>query len=102
MAKEKEIPADEKKFKEDSAKGLLVKLNDTSFGRIEKNKIVVYVSKNKKWLKIKEIKVKPKDFKFPSEVNAIFSTEDGYIYFFRKYKYCKRKLNDKNEVYFKI
>ena len=55
-----------------------------------------------KWKKRRPLPIKKFGYNFPPNINAVFESKDKYFYFIRKDKYCKRKLNDKSEVFLQL
>ena len=59
---------------------------------------IPYEFKKQKWFKRKPIPLIKSKYKLPPNTNAVFESNDGYYYFIRKDKYCKRRLEDKQRV----
>ena len=59
---------------------------------------IPYEFKKQKWFKRKPIPLIKSRYKFPPNTNAVFESNDGYYYFIRKDKYCKRRLEIKQRV----
>ena len=97
------LPEDTGDISEDSeqyVKGAFFKLKDDFFVQIFNDKLVTYQVKNNQWYKTRPVPVRKSEYNFPSNINAVFVSFDGYFYFIRKDKYCKRKLEDKDGVSF--
>ena len=82
----------------DLSNGAIIKLNETSYVKIIKDKMIFYLYKNKRWVKTRPILIKKTKFKFPSDINASFESINVMYFFIRKDKYCRRRINDNNEV----
>ena len=66
--------------------------------RIFNNKMIFYAPQKDGWVKTRPISVKKTKFQFPSDINAVFESNEGYFYFFRNDYYCKKRLNDNKQV----
>ena len=75
--------------------GAVIRLNETFYAKIVLNKVIFYLIKNKRWFKTSPIPVFKSQLNFPPNINAAFESIDGYFYFIRSDKYCKRRLKDK-------
>ena len=98
--KDSQMPTGDKLNSEESIKGAFFKIKGDSYGLISGEKFYTYHVENNQWFKSRPIPVRKSEFKFPQNINAVFESFDGYFYFIRKDKYCKRKLEDTNGVCF--
>jgi hypothetical protein len=80
------------------SRGAVIKLNETSYAKVVKNKIIFYVIKNKKWIRTKPKPIKETKYNIPENVEAVYRSKEENNYFFRREEYCKRKVEDYNEV----
>jgi hypothetical protein len=44
--------------------------------------------------------IKETKYNFPTDIDAVYRSKDNFEYYFKKDKYCKRKVKDYNEVCF--
>ena len=93
----KDLESDEDSGDEIS-KGAVIRLNETFYAMIFKLKVIFFLNENERWIKTRPIPVQMTKFKFPAYTNAVFESMDGYFYFIKNDKYCKRRLEDKYGV----
>jgi hypothetical protein len=79
-------------------KGAVIKINETTYAKIVKNKYIVYLIKNNKWIKTKPKLVEESEYQFPTDINAVYNSNKEFVYFFKKTKYCKRKNSSRKKV----
>ncbi len=79
-------------------RGAVIRFNETLMIKIIRKKMIFYVIRNNQWIKTEPISAEKSKFKFPSDVFGVYQSEDSYVYYFRKFRYCKRHINDFNEV----
>ena len=91
----------------ESMRGAVIRLNENLFVQIIRKKLIFYVikdeskkknKKKKRWIKLRPISVEGNRFHFPTDVFGVYQSEDNYVYYFRKFRFCRRHLEDYNEV----
>jgi hypothetical protein len=92
---------DEKEVIDESSRAAVIKLNETSFAKVKNNKIITYIIKNNKWVRTKPKPIKETKYNFPENIEAVYRSKDNFEYYFRKQKFCKRKVKNYKEVCFK-
>ena len=83
---------------EDYMRGALIRLNESFYAKVIRRKVIYYLIKNKRWIKSRPIPIQESDYKFPTDLEGAFQTEDDSMFFFRKFRYCHRMLSDYKPV----
>ena len=87
---------------EDFMRGAIIRLKDELYAKVIYGTVIFFIKDKNVWIKTRPIPVTKNELNFPPNINAGFESIDGYFYFIKNDKFCKRKLNDKDGVSFEI